>query len=227
MRHPMMDLSLTPYGFAFPLSVERLAFNGRDPRFHVNSERIIAQHWDRANRSNASPVLPAEKIIHRILPDFNRSDRILNGDFVFADLPYLNRDILVLSSTVQWLGAHCGTVFVEGSPLYHDPAPEDPALEFVHKFDQERKKRSFCLALLLTHVCSSRCNSGIVLGPLGESPHRFDPFAVQHRDRIVMRGLMHWLGSTEGRMFLSAYQAEKKAAHEKVRRLSRESLNIA
>jgi hypothetical protein len=218
MQHPLVNPSLTPYGFVFPGWAKRLEFQPNDNSYWVNTEVVIGTFWAERNRLKAPRPLPVQTIIHHILPGMAAANRLTTGDFVFDGLPYLSRDIATLSSAVQWFGTNVGRCFLE------DVWPHIPAHrhdhEFLAKLEYEREK-SYSptdLAVHFTHTCNERC--GKIVAFWGSC--KYIPSETTLRDRAVVDGLMRWLGRKDGREFIADYQARRKrvqsAASERRRR---------
>lgn len=211
-HHPLENPSLAPYGFAFPNRRKRLEYV---PEIGgINAEKIIARMWDRRNRANAAKPLPIESIIHEILPSQATANRIAAGDFMHNGLPYLTRDILLISSTIQWLGTNCGNWFLEEDISrelgFH---PEREFLMKCERSDARRNQTEPSMALFLTHSCTERCRNNPFM-PF-QSCHYDNP--VSERDRAVINGLMRWLGKPPGRGFIAEYLQRRKNAFEAAR----------
>jgi|ETNmetMinimDraft_33_1059910.scaffolds.fasta_scaffold12808_3 hypothetical protein len=200
MQHPLENPSLAPYVFVFLFYQKRLKYKPTTG-FFVNREKIIAKLWDKCNRASAPRPLPVQTIIHEILPAQASANRIFKSDFTHDDLPYLTRDILVLSSVIQWLGTNVGSCFLEC--LYHDISRQPsfhPEREFRMKLAKEM--RHVDMVAFWTHICTSRCNT-VHLFPYGSC--YYDSHEVSTRDRAVVDGLMLWLGRNAGRTFVAEY----------------------
>lgn len=217
MRHPLVNPSLAPYGFVLPSWGQRLRYESENPHW-VNTEEVIARFWDKRNRLNAPRPLPARTIIHDILPGLATANRITGGDFVFDGLPYLGRDILVLSSAMQWFGTSVGRCFLEDTWSFLPP--HHPEREFLVKLEFEREKSHspVDLAMHFTHVCNARCRHNGIL-----SICSYDARDTTARDRALVGGLMRWLGRTAGREFIAAYKARKERVLEAARERSRKA----
>lgn len=207
-HHPLENPSLAPYGFVFPHRKERLEHKPKGHSLWINEEAIIARVWDRFNRSNAPKPLPIQRIIHEILPGLASSNRLTVGDFYHDGLPYLTRDILVLSSTAQWLGTNNGRCFLD-TDISRDSIPGfHPEREFCMKFALEMKRSDKVASL--THVCTARCGRIRMINPaVGCYIDSSDVFA---RDRAVVDGFMRWLGRKDGRAFNAECTLLKKNA---------------
>ena len=197
MQHPLENPSLAPYGFVSFFSKQ--GWNTSLLWFFVNREKIIAKFWDKYNRASAPRPLPVKTIIHEILPAQASANRITKGSFLHDDLPYLTRDILVLSSVIQWLGTNVGNCFLESldSNLSRQPSFH-PEREFRMKLAKEMQRAD--MVVFWTHVCTSRCNT-VQLFPNGGC--YYDSREVSTRDRAVVDGLMLWLGRNAGRTFIT------------------------
>jgi hypothetical protein len=212
-HHPLENPSLAPFDLVFPIRQERLKHRSENISHWVNTEKLIARMWDKCNRSNATKPVPVQTIIHEILPGRAQANRITQGDFQFDGLPYLTRDILVLSSTVQWFGTGVGWSFI-AADISRDSIPGfHPAREFIIKFECASREKD--MVAFLTHVCTPACKSGGKMVPLTASLSgtcHIDSRGVSTRDRAVVDGLMYWLGQKEGRSFIADYARRKKNA---------------
>ena len=211
-HHPLENPSLAPYGFVFPNRQERLRWHPQPYSGSVNLERIIGRLWDRHNRSKAEKSLPVQTIIHDILPGQATANRIEKADFLHEGLPYLTRDILVLSSAMQWFGTNVGGCFLEADisskPGFH------PEREFLMKCEREMELNHFDLPPFFVHICTERCRSQ-PLSFMGQRCYYDDQASA--RDRAVVDGLMRWLSRPAGRSFIAEYQRRKKNAFEAAR----------
>lgn len=198
MQHPLMNPSLTPFGFVFPQYKKRLRFRPT-MSWAINGEKIIAGMWEECNRAHALQPQPARTIIHDILPSQAKVNRVFTGDFTFDGLPYLSRGILVLSSVVQWLATNCGNGFlvtdISERPRFH------PEREFLMKLAEEQEQRD--MMTFWTHVCDSRCDPN--RPRFFPDYHYYYTSSVTGRDRAVVDGLMRWLGKPAGRAFIKTY----------------------
>jgi hypothetical protein len=203
-RHPLENPSLAPYGLATPIFQRRLQYQSTDA-YWVNPEKLIAKAWDQRNRASAQEPRPVCTIVHEVLPGLAQSNRIRKGDFVFIDgMPYLTRDIVVLSTVVQWFGTNCGRVFLE-DPLFGGVS--HPEREFTEKL----AKCHYCrdMPAFWCHQCNPQCGAGLLTFNQ-ECHRRFTDASI--RDRAVIDGLMRWLGREAGREFVADYLARKKRA---------------
>lgn len=216
--HPLENPSLAPYGFVFPLQRGRLDYRPQANASWINEEKVMARLWDRCNRANAPRPLPVQTIVHEILPSQASASRITNGDFWYEGLPYLARDILVLSSTLQWFGTNGGRCFLETDVSRFSIPGFHPGREFRIKLARKMRKRD--MVAFWTHVCTPRCESG--------HRHCCDSRAVLPRDRAVVDGLMFWLDRNAGRAFLAEFALRKRnkwnAANE--RRRNKEAAGV-
>lgn len=195
-HHPLEDPSLAPFGFVSPHSRKRLRW--KHPGHLINPDLLPARFWESLHRASAPRPYPIETIVHEILPSMATANRFTNGDFDFGGLPYLSRDVLVLSTIVQWFGTSCGRDFlVHPSGDYQDNvfvlAPYHSEREFVWKLEYERRRREDVLAILL-------------FGP------EHDPGSVTRRDRALAEGLMRWLGKQAGRAFITELERRRQQA---------------
>ena len=207
-HHPLENPSLAPYGFVFPSRKKRLEYKPEANHHWVNEEKVIVRLWDRRNRKNAPRPLPVQTIIHEILPSQEKANRIINGDLQFDGLPYLTRDILVLSSVVQWFGTNVGRCFIETDISRQSIPGFHFEREFLIKFAQEMKQSD--LVAFLTHTCTPHCETIRKLGFRNEC--WYDRNNVSLRDRAVVDGLMRWLGRKAGREFLAEFANRKQNA---------------
>lgn len=204
-KHPLENPSLAPLGLTTPLSYERLQYKSENP-YWVNQEKLLAKMWDKRNRADALHPLPVQTIIHEILPSQARRNHLAKGNFVFEGQPYLTRDIMLLSSMVQWLGTNVGDCFltrnISGKRGFHLER------EFLMKCTEESKAHD--MTTFWCHFCTPRCKEPVHFSLVGESRHRYDPRAVTQRDKAVVDGLLRWLGHSAGREFIAQYIARKK-----------------
>jgi len=208
-KHPLENPSLAPFGLAMPISQDRLKYTS-DNEIWVNTEKLIARLWDKCNRTNAPRPLPVQTIVHEIMPGVARANRLTKGDFLFDGLPYLTRDITILSSVVQWFGTSCGRCFLEDPLVGCDPS--HPEREFMEKFAKQQKLWDHMdMVAFFCHVCTPRCAADTRLYFL-ETPHYYSPSQVSVRDRAVVDGLMRWLGRKAGREFVARYIARREQA---------------
>lgn len=208
-RHPLEDPSLAPFGFAFPLQQERITLEEPSGIYWVNEERMIAQQWDEWNRLSSPWPRPIEMIIHHILPSIGKRYRITDSSFIFNGRPYNTRDILILSSTMTWLGTNCGKCFIDTDISREDVPGFHPAREFHLKLAREAQIQRVDMYAVLCHSCKPTCNRR------ARWPHcHIDPREVSERDRIIIDSLMRWLGRGEGRSFISIHKENVRKALE-------------
>lgn len=199
VEHPLENPSLAPFGFVTPLMRQRLEY---EPSFSwaFNHERLIGKLWTKANRLRAAHPLPIPTIVHEILPAQAKANQIRDGDFLFDGLPYVSRDVLVLSSIVQWLGTNIGRAFLSEDKTVSQSQSFHPEREFVLKLEHYPRD----LVAFWTHVCSKDCKRSNVIS-LGSEPHFFSSKKVSPRERALADGLMRWLGRPAGRAFIAEY----------------------
>lgn len=210
MQHPLVNPSLAPFGFTFPVQQKRLQFKPADG-FGINTERVMARLWDRLHRNDAPGSTPIEIIIHEILPSMATANRLVAGDFEFRGKPYLSRDIAILSSVVQWFATNCGRCFLEDPPIFGLKISH-PEREFTEKLAHDMKRRDF--VALWTHTCNDQCQEKV---PFFGEPCYYMSSTVSERDRAVVSGLMFWLGKKSGRAFITEQHMRISAAHETAR----------
>lgn len=205
-KHPLENPSLAPLGLTTELSYSRLHWRPTGP-FMVFVERMSARFWEKRNRADALRPLPVETIIHRIMPSMAQRNRIAKGDFVFEGKPYLTRDIVTLSSAVQWFGTNVGSCFIN-EPLHKKGRGYHPSREFIVKLAQENEQKlDACrpdMYTHLTHRCTGRCKNSCV----------YDSRTVTDRDKAVVDALMRWLGTAHGRQYLEQYRVRQQLARE-------------
>jgi hypothetical protein len=212
-HHPLATSSLAPFGFATSFYAERLDFRPPGQKHYLNPERLIAKLWERAHLRDARRPHPIQAIIHTILPSICEDYRAADGDFLFLRKPYSSRDIMILSSAVQWLGTNCGMSFLTESSI--NSSCDDPQLEFATKF--ERLSTNCLLTCQFTHECSEKCGTpppGVFMG----LTCRLDPNMVSVRDKALIKSLMLWLGTSAGRRFLDAFILRRNRGSKIIRR---------
>lgn len=215
LRHPLERLSLAPYGFVFPVRRQRLAYVPPN-RFGVDEEKLVVRLWERWNRiDRATP--PLQTILHRILPAEMQEYPVGNGSFTHGDLLYRTRDVLILSSAVQWLGCNMGRYFLEED--ISEKRDYSPEKEFSLKLAAWKKEKGIEPAAFFAHVCNIHCRPSVPW--VGCHYRRSD---ISARDEAVVAALMDWLGSEDGRAFLAAFKAKKKALWERQYRQERRAL---
>jgi hypothetical protein len=212
MQHPLVNPSLAPVGFVFPISRERLEYKSDESTPWVNTEKLIAEMWEEVNCAHAQKPLPLVTIIHKILPGLARKNKLEEGDFEFDGLPFLSRDIALISTFVQWFGTNVGGAFLE--TRLHSKSSSRKDHEFVIKFAEHCKQ--YNLIAHLMHVCTDRCLKGLYI--FHSTGHDYSEKTVTDRDRAVVDGLMRWLGSRAGRAFIAEYGNRKKIAWNEVRK---------
>jgi len=221
-KHPLENPSLAPFGLTTQVSYRRLQYKPTI-QFHVNEERMSARFWEKHNRAGALPPLPVRTIVHDILPGQAQCNRIARGDFVFDGLPYLTRDIVTLSSIVQWFGTNVGREFIDGKILnpgkgYH------PSREFVIKLDRDNQHRD--MYTFWCHRCTGACRDKSRFRLLLDGPCLHDPRTVTERDKAMVDGLMRWLGSAAGRNYITDYRARRDRAWEAASQRRRRTFEI-
>ncbi len=207
-KHPLENPSLAPYGLTTPLSYQRLQYKPTTNPYWVNQEKLLAEMWDKCNRADAPRPLPVQTIIHEILPGQKRRNHLAQGNFVFEGKPYLTRDLMMLSSIVQWLGSNVGNCF-----LIRDISQKlgySLEREFLTKYAEDSKIHD--MVTFWCHICTPKCKEPTYFSLIGESNHRYNPRTVTDRDVAVVDGLLRWLGRPAGRGFLSRYEARRKRA---------------
>lgn len=206
-KHPLENPTLAPLNLRTKLSWQRLQWVPTIG-FTVFEERMIARFWEKRNRLSAPRPLPAAEIIHTILPHKSRKNRIKTGDFIFGGLPYLTRDIVTLSSVVQWFGTNVGRCFIE-EPLRRLESGYRQSEEFATKFRKMHEDRD--MYAFLAHRCTSVCNNPRIFRLAYESCI-FDSQQISARDKAVVDGLMVWLGTEHGRQFFRDFHARRGEA---------------
>lgn len=226
MQHPLATKSLAPYGFVFPRYVNRLNFEPEPSGGGFNAEKVIAKQWARVHRIDAPEPTPIEVIIHRILPGRGTLQGRFKPDFEFKGRPYSSRDIALLSTAIQWLGTNVGNGFLLDAYKAKGTRPDKA---FSEKFAQ--KQLGYDMVMHFTHVCTEHCRDGFTGIIVLIDPCYLDPSQVTERDRVVVEGLMLWLGRKAGRAFLAEhfarYERAGLAARERARKLREESTQVA
>ncbi|MDB5225460.1 MAG: hypothetical protein JWL87_412 [Candidatus Adlerbacteria bacterium] len=202
-KHPLQRLSLAPFGLTTALSWRRLHCKP-SMGYRVNQERMSARLWEKRNRAGVPGPWPVETIIHDILPGISGRHRTASGDFEFCGKPYCTRDIATLASVVQWLGTSGGQNFMD-TPMYRKPKGYTDAKEFTLKLARENRTHNYYA--FLVHRCDQRCG-----GRKGVFNCVFSGRTVTERDRVVVLGLMRWLGSENGRQYLADFRARRDQA---------------
>lgn len=204
MDHPLVNPSLTPVGFVFPVSQRRLEFMLQP--HEVDGDRVAAKFWELKNCARAEGLRPTEVIIHEVLPSMDSSldHEWYDFDFVFKGFRYLSRDILVLSTFMQWFGSNVGYSFLTEIPF--DLEVHDTAQEFRLKLVHAEKKHPITAGLL---CCTPRCITA--RGSWACVTNHGD---VAKRDTAVVNALMTWLGMPQGRAYIEEYKAYRRQALE-------------
>jgi hypothetical protein len=198
-RYPTGHLSLAPQTFVFSTGHWKSGLNTTNSL--INQGRIIGNLWETYNRKDAGECQPVRVIIHGILPALSVANVIdKKRDFVHDGLPYLSRDIRVSSSVVQWFGSDGGNSFLERASNDTGPNPRE---SFVRAFVEEMRRMD--IVALVIHSCTPEC-SRHASGKCNLSGEKVLP-----RDRVVTRGVMHWLGTEQGRAFVADYISRRDA----------------
>lgn len=225
MRHPLTTLSLTPLGFVLPQWQERLKWNPSKTEIAhwVNHEQLILRIWDRYHRLSAPRPFPTQTIIHSIVPMLEDGKLLTHGDLEFDGLPYHTRNILVLSSTVQWFGTNVGWCFLTYRTPEENRYPRE--FEFKMKLDAARNRRILPLDIV-SHIVASVSEVGVRREREGRhfrtKPYRYNDVLPQ--DRVVVDALMLWLGTDAGRAFIAAYVRRRDKFWNIVRMRRREAV---
>lgn len=135
-----------------------------------------------------------------------RVRRLTKGDFVFEGKPYLTRDIMTLSSAVQWFGTNVGGCFID-EPLAGKGPNYHRSREFTLKLARRNEDmfRSFPdMYSFIVHRCTNRCKNSCV----------YNSRMVTDRDKAVVDALMRWLGTAHGRQYLNDYRLRRNKAQE-------------
>jgi hypothetical protein len=207
MNHPLENPSLTPIGFVFPLYNKRV-FQKLGEGF-INGDYEAAFFWEKMNRLKSPAPLPAETIIHEIMPSIAKRGCTQFGDFEFSGRQYFSRDIMVLSTFMQWFGTNIGRSFITDAPFGFRCS--HPLREFKEKFALENKRDKLIAGRI--HSCDKhRCGPGAI-GWVCDP----DVSQVTDRDRLVVQSLMHWLGNRAGRDYMSAYNRRINRLHKRRR----------
>lgn len=212
---------MAPCGFVFPNWKARLDYEP-EGQYWVNEEVVIARLWDRHNRVGGSRQPPVQTIVHEILPALASANRLTDGDFWHGGLPYLTRDVLVLSSTLQWFGTNIGRCFLETDISKQSIRGYRPEHEFIIKLSQASREKGDMVAFFV-HVCSERCTVWQPLAAFGGGCC-YDKKQVSARDRVVVDGLMRWLGTEEGRLFVKRFVTLKGLLWDRAHRRRRARL---
>lgn len=216
MQHPLTNPSLAPFGFVFPRYKERLDHKQPD-RFWVNPERAMAKFWQSLHFQDSETTLPIETIIHTILPSMGTRWKITKGDFTFRSLPYLSRDIAVISTCIYWFGTNVGNCFLTTSSFRKSIRHDHEFLEKLRDPVQGVKD----LVRMLTHVCNKDCSETLV------DTHVYKVDHTSPRDRALIEGVMRWLGTKAGRDFIASWLVHIKQKQSNANHLRRNSLKKA
>ncbi|MCA9359856.1 hypothetical protein KC850_02340 [Candidatus Kaiserbacteria bacterium] len=208
MKHPLVNPSLTPVGFVFPNSRRRVS--QILPRNGVNGDFYAAKFWQKKNCLLAPDPKPAEVIVHTIMPALSKRGRTKESDFMFSGKPYLSRDIMVLSTFMQWFGTNVGSGFIRHKPFRFKST--HPLREFREKFVLENTDNTVSARLI--HICNDKCEAS--MSGLGRVCC-LTPELIQPRDLIVIDSLMHWLGTKAGRQYMTDYDLYIKKICNRVR----------
>jgi hypothetical protein len=103
---------------------------------------------------------------------------------------------------VQWFGTNIGHCFFTGATWLPDGVQiTHPEREFRIRFmiETERHWRKWDMVAFFMHECNQGC--GVWGGGCA-----IDSRPVTPRDRAVVDGLMRWLGRSEGRAFIKAFE---------------------
>ncbi len=201
-QHPLENPSLAPFGLVTLFRWRRL--DCEFPHNSVHEEVVIAKLWEEWNRIKASHPLPVKTILHDLMQEgFPQYE----GDFTFEGIPYLTRDIVLLSSTMQWFGTSVGRCCLD--PDRNPDYP--PAEEFQVKL--ARRERGFPedMPAFFAHVCTDVCGTAYSGGGCA-----FNHSDASPRDRAVIDSLLRWLGSDEGRRFVEEFKTRTKRLWDEV-----------
>lgn len=203
-EYPLKNPSLTPIDLGF--SNRKARIEATLGPYMVNGDYFAVLFWDQANRLNAERK-PAVEILQHILPSL--SGYIYHeGDISFDGAQYVSRDIMVLSSFMQWTGANIGRSFMSETSIGQKSGGVN---EFLNKY-QEFNKRGRLIGILI-HEHTIEC--GHVSGGIGHCVST--PKLATVRDKLVMQALMMWLGTDSGRDYMNKYDEYFKAEYAKTR----------
>ncbi len=197
MKHPLENSSLTPIGYVFPLSRKRV-FQKLSNNF-VNGDYFAARFWQNKNHLKVKEARPAEVIIHSIMPSLSGQGHTKKGDFEFVGKQYKSRDIMVLSTFMQWFGTNVGSCFIDTVPF--GVKISHSLREFKEKFSFENKGDTIIASKI--HICTENCGPSFLA--VGWHCQK-TPESVTGRDRVVVNALMHWLGTKAGRQYMNEYR---------------------
>jgi len=170
--------------------------------------------------------MPIETIVHEILPALAKVMPASRASFTFCGRSYQTRDVVVLSSAMQWFATNCGKELLERDLMRHHSMAVAPEREFLVKFeiaDKERRQgHESDMATFLTHQCTTRCTR---LTPpytwreaLTAQRCVHDGKETTGRDRALVAALMRWLGTSDGREFIADYQSRRNTVWEYLRK---------
>jgi len=165
--------------------------------------------WDKTSRLSVSVPRPAEVMMNTIMPIMPGYQIFEEGDIPLNDIQYMSRDILVLSSVIQWFGTGIGQNWITERPSTCKASRS--SLEFVERFAIDGQK--FIYAAI--HQCLATCRPGYC---------DHTPKQITKRDRLVVGAFMIWLGRVEGRDYMERYTDYIGKVHKKRRPLMPPSL---
>lgn len=207
MDHPLVNPSLTPLGFVFPIYRKRLEHVPLPGS--IDGDRVAAEFWELKNRTRARGERPAETIIHEVLPPLDLLADPEKVDFTFEGRGYRSRDIMVLSTFMQWFGTSVGNVFLTDIPF--DLRISDAAQEFRLKLKREEKRHP--ITAILVHECTDACGVHSMLFWVCKPERGY----TTKRDHAVVDALMTWLGMPQGRAYIEEYKAYRQKAFKTAR----------
>ncbi len=196
MEHPLQNPSLTPVGFVFPFSRERLEYI--PPPGRVDGDRVSAEFWQEQHRMTSPQPLPVRTILHDILPSTYEEETVREYEVEFRGKWYAARDIMVLSSVVQWFGTSVGNSF-----LTETSYPFDRYVTFAQKFAYEEKRSS--IFVQLTHECTDACAKQGISSSFNPRNHH-NKVTIEGRDRKLIEALMLWFDTPGGIAYRKAYR---------------------
>ncbi len=210
-QHPLENPSLAPFGLIVPRYKMRISQDLTGIGTGVNREREIMLLWEQWNspKSKHKP-LPITYIVHYVLPSFGKAKRIVDGDFYFEGLPYVTRDIVVISSIMCWFGTNVGRFFIESPP----PVNIGSELEFLEKYRIENKSWRYGPDMLhfWLHECTELCKQNKIC--VFEPKHCYGQKPTA-REYALAEALMFWLGTKEARRFFEEYKMKVKELYRK------------
>ncbi len=209
-KHPLENPSLAPFGLATPHYKIRMSQDLSGIGTEINGAKELMLLWEYWNSSESKHrPLPIASIIHYILPSLGKTERIVDGDFYFEELPYVTKDIIVISSIMCWFGTNVGRYFIESPP----PANIGGELEFLEKYRIENKSWRYGSDMLhfWLHECTNKCKQYRIC--LIEPEHHYDEKPTA-REYALTEALMIWLGTKEGRSFFDEYRARLKQLYD-------------